>query len=68
MNVISVRQGVFEESDDGVDIVFAHLADVFEYESEGFETTVTDVQLGCSVFVKNGRDASEGTTSLGDDG
>jgi hypothetical protein len=68
MDVVPVRKGVLQESDDRVDVVLALLADVFKDESESFETSVPDVKLGRAVFVENGGDTGEGTTSLGDDG
>ena len=55
-------------SDDGVDVVLAHLANVLEEERHGLEATVADVELGRAVLVEDGGDAGEGSASLGDDG
>lgn len=51
MDVITICQGVFKETDDRVDVVLRHFTDVFEYESECLETTVSDVEFGCTVLV-----------------
>lgn len=64
MNVITVGQGVFKETDHRVNVVFGHFSNVFENESEGFETTVSDVELGCTVLVQDSRDTGEGSTRL----
>jgi hypothetical protein len=68
MDVITIGEGVFEQSDHRVDVVFRHFTNVFKYESEGFETTVSDIEFGCTIFVQDGRDTRERTTCLGDNG
>lgn len=64
MDLVTVDQGVFEEGRHGVDIVFGHLADVFEEEGEGFEDTVLDVEFGDAVLVHQSRQNGEGRTSF----
>lgn len=68
MNMIAIRQGVFEKSNDRVNVVFGHLADVLKDECECFQTTVPNVQLRCPVLVEDGGYASERTTCFGNDG
>ena len=67
MDEITVHQRVFEQRDDGVDVILAHFSDVFEEEGERFENAVLDVQLGNSIFVHESREDGERRTGLGDD-
>jgi hypothetical protein len=67
MYVVSVRQGVFEQRDDRVDIVFRQFTDVFEYKGERFQTAIADVELGRAVFVEDGGDTGERSTGFSDD-
>ena len=42
---VAVDEGILEKGRDGVDVVLAHLADVFEKEGEGLEHAVLDIEL-----------------------
>jgi len=68
VDLVAVREGVLETGEDAVDVVLAHLANVLEQERQCLEAAVAHVELGRAVLVEDGRDAGEGSTSLGDDG
>lgn len=65
---VTVGEGVLEASDDRVDVVLAHLADVLEEERHGLEATVADVELRRAILVEDGGNAGERSTGLGNDG
>jgi len=68
MYLVSIGESIFETGDDGVNVVFTHLTDVLEQERHRFETTVSDIEFGCSVFIQDGGNAGERSTCFGDDG
>lgn len=64
MDGISVGEGIFQTRDNTVDIVFAHLSNIFEQERHCLETSVADVQVWCAVLVQDCWYAGEGTTGF----
>lgn len=68
VNVVAIRHAVFEKTDDRVQVMCRFFTDVFKQERQRFKTTVSDIELGRSVLVEDGRDTSERLTDLGDDG
>eukprot|EP00053_Salpingoeca_punica_P017422 m.167819 g.167819 ORF g.167819 m.167819 type:complete len:1096 (+) comp17202_c1_seq2:150-3437(+) len=65
---VAVHQGVLQQWGDGVDVVLAHLADVFEHEGERLEHAVLHVELRHAVLVHERRQNSEGRARLGHNG
>ncbi len=68
MHVVSVGERVVQAANDRVDVVFAHLADVFKHPAQRLETAVAHVELRCPILVEDGRDGGEGPARLGHDG
>lgn len=64
MHSVSVRQCVLEAGHDTVNVVLAHLSDVFEQERHGLQASVPYIQIGCAVLVKDGRYACEGSAGF----
>ena len=59
-----VHQCVLQEGCDGVDVVFAHLSNVFKHEGEGFEHAILDIQLWHTVLIHQGWQHGERRTCL----
>ena len=46
MHQVPVHQRIFQQGRHSIDVVLAHLADVFKEEGQGFQNTVLNIQLG----------------------
>mmetsp|Transcript_21899 Transcript_21899/g.37842 ORF Transcript_21899/g.37842 Transcript_21899/m.37842 type:complete len:241 (-) Transcript_21899:503-1225(-) len=68
MHHVSVHQRVLQQRRDGVDIVLAHFADVFEHETQGLQHTVLHVQVGNPVLVHQGGQHRERRACLSHNG
>ena len=68
VNRVPVYQSVLKHWCYGVDVILAHVTNVLEHEAQGLQHTILDVELRDTVFVHKGRQDSERTTSLRNDG
>jgi hypothetical protein len=68
VNGVSVHQAVFEQGDDSIDVIFAHLSYVLKHERKRLEHTILDVHVRGSVLVHKSGQNGEGTAGLSYDG
>lgn len=68
INPSPVHESVLQQRRHGVDVVFAHLSDVFEQEGEGLEHAVLHIQLGHAVFIHERGQHGERRAGLCHDG
>mmetsp|Transcript_74277 Transcript_74277/g.86204 ORF Transcript_74277/g.86204 Transcript_74277/m.86204 type:complete len:270 (-) Transcript_74277:22-831(-) len=67
MHKISVGERIFQQWGNGVDIIFAHLADIFKHKAQRFQHTVLDIKFRNSILIHKSWEHSEWPAVLSND-